>query len=385
MVRPPKKLEVAILPINIYKVIPMSEAFEKALLSQDKSIIEAIKIIDLAGLQIVLIVNENKVLKGTITDGDIRRGILNGISLDECVQKIMNKTPHSVPEGTSRQAMLDIMTEHTILQLPIINEKGAVIGLAKMDELAKKARIPKENFDDVCVVLMLGGLGSRLLPLTEDLPKPMIKIGDKPLLQTIVENFVSQGFKNLYFSVNYKSEIIKDHFGDGDAYGAKITYLDEEQRLGTAGALSLIPDPAKGPIIIMNGDILTNTNFAHLVSFHRQNSAEATMCVREYEQQVPYGVIQNTGTKLQSITEKPSQTYFVNAGIYVVEPDALSYVPQNEYFDMPDLFNKIEHAGKESSVYPIREYWLDIGNLGDLEKGRSEYDTVFKTKNAAAI
>jgi dTDP-glucose pyrophosphorylase/predicted transcriptional regulator len=362
----------------------MPHAFEKALLSQDKSILDAIKIIDLASLQIVLIVDENKTLKGTITDGDIRRGILNGTAMSECVQKIMNKTPHSVPEGTSRQEMLDIMTEHTILQLPIIDNAGRIVGLAKMDELAKKARIPKENFDDVNIVLMLGGLGSRLLPLTENTPKPMIEIGGRPLLETILENFTSQGFKNFYFSVNYKSDIIKDHFGDGTPYGANITYLHEDQRLGTAGALSLIKETPKGPIIVMNGDILTNTNFAHLVSFHRQNKAEATMCVREYEQQVPYGVIENAGTKLQSITEKPSQTYFVNAGIYVVEPDTLSHVPQNEYFDMPDLFNKIESAGKESSVYPIREYWLDIGNLGDLEKGREEYNSIFKTKNAAA-
>lgn len=360
----------------------MSEEFKKALLPQDQSILEAIKIIDEAAMQIVLIVDERQRLVGTATDGDVRRAILSGLSLDEPVHKIMNTNPFTVTEGGSRDEMLDIMTEEKILQLPILDQDGCILDIALLEELAKDEIPVYDDADDVCVVLMLGGLGSRLLPLTQDTPKPMIEVGDRPLLETIIENFANQGFKKFFFSVNYKSDIIEQHFGDGAKFGVEITYLHEDKRMGTAGALGLLPDRPKGPVIVMNGDILTNSNFVHLVNFHKQTHAVATMCVREYHQQVPYGVVQTDGTKLQSIVEKPSQAYFVNAGIYVVDPTVLDYVPSDKYFDMPELFNAIEKAGKDSAVFPIREYWLDIGNLGDLERGRAEYHSIFGANKA---
>lgn len=352
----------------------MSEKFKHALLREDQSIIEAIKIIDETAMQIVLVVDDDGCLLGTATDGDVRRSILAGVSLDEPVKKIMNVKPFTVSEGASREEMLSLMTEEKILQLPVLDSDKRVIDLVLLDAIVKD---DAPVYEDVCVVLMLGGLGSRLLPLTENTPKPMIPIGGRPLLETIVENFSKQGFKKFFFSVNYKSEIIKNHFGDGTAFGVEIVYLHEDKRLGTAGALSLLPEQPKGPLIIMNGDILTDSNFVHLIDFHQQNQSVATMCVREYHQQVPYGVVQTEGTKLQSIVEKPSQAYFVNAGIYVVDPSVLEFVPKDQYFDMPDLFTSIEGAGKESTVFPIREYWLDIGNLNDLERGRDEYDSIF--------
>ncbi len=358
----------------------MNDDYKQAMLLTGSSIMEAIEIIDKAAMQIALVVDDDNKLLGTVTDGDVRRGILDGIALDKPVDKVMNSNPFTVTEISSHDEMLEIMVERKIHQLPIIDGNDRIVGVAKLDELAEKTVTSHENNnDDVWVVLMLGGLGSRLLPLTEDIPKPMIKIGDKPLLETIVNNFFSQGFKNFYFSVNYKSDVIKSHFGDGSKFGVNITYLDEDKRMGTAGALSLLPNTPTGPLIVMNGDILTNSNFSHLVDFHRQNNAAATMCVREYHQQVPYGVVKTSGTKLQSIVEKPSQTYFVNAGIYVVDPDVLDYVPENDYFDMPNLFDSLESAGKDSAVFPIREYWLDIGNLGDLERGRIEYDKIFNS------
>ena len=227
------------------------------------------------------------------------------------------------------------------------------------------------------VILMLGGQGTRLLPLTQETPKPMLSVGDKPLLETIVGNFAAQGFKNFYFSVNYKADIIERHFGEGSRFGINISYLYEKQPMGTAGALSLLPERPEGPLIVMNGDILTNSNFRHLIDFHRQNKAMATMCVREYEQQVPYGIVQTSGTKLQSITEKPMQTYFVNAGIYVIDPEALDYVPKGQYFDMPQLFDALKQADEDPAVFPIREYWLDIGRHEDLERARAEYGKIF--------
>lgn len=353
--------------------------YKNTVLHAGNSILEAIKIIDQAALQIVLVVDDQDRLIGTITDGDIRRSILEGRSLESAIENIMNKNPRVLHEDATQKEMLDFMTKHKIYQLPILNKNGNVVSLVQLDDLVAKDIALKKPQDDVWVVLMLGGMGTRLMPLTEHMPKPMIDVGGKPLLETIVSHLSSQGFKNFYFSVNYKADLIKKHFGDGKAFGINIVYLDEEKRLGTAGALSLIPERPTGSLIIMNGDILTNNNFRHLVNFHQQTQAIATMCVREYQQQVPYGVVQTKGTKFDTIVEKPSQTYFVNAGIYVLDPQVLDYVSVGEYLDMPDLFRKLEEEGKESTVFPIREYWRDIGNLDDLEQGRAEYENFFKT------
>ena len=364
----------------------MNDEYNKILMLDDGSILDAIKRIDGARLQIALVVDSDDKLMGTVTDGDIRRGILEGISLEDSVQKIMNATPLTAQKDMPKDQMIAFMVEHGIRQLPIVDAQGRAVNLMhidrligeKMDETSEEDVIYDENYDDVSVVLMLGGLGSRLLPLTKELPKPMIEIGDKPLLETIVENFCSQGFKKFYFCVNYKSDVIQDHFGDGSDLGVNITYLNEDKRMGTAGALSLLPELAAGPIIVMNGDILTNSNFAQLVDFHRQNKMAATMCVREYQQQVPYGVVQTVGTKLRSIVEKPSHTFFVNAGIYVIDTQALKMVPDGKFFDMPELFDALESEDMDSAVFPLREYWLDIGSMRDLERGRAEYSKVFK-------
>ena len=351
-------------------------SFEDAFLHQESTILEAIKIIDHTALQIALVVDDERHLLGSVTDGDIRRGILGGVKLEDSVSKVMNSSPHTIPPGTSRQKSRSIMLEYKIHQLPIVDDQGIILGLAQMDNVLS-GPLSYEDRDDVWVVLMLGGMGTRLLPLTEGTPKPMLSIGDKPLLETIVGNFVSQGFKNFYFSVNYKADMIEDHFGDGSRFGINISYLHEQSRMGTAGALSLLPERPKGPIVIMNGDILTNNNFRHLVNFHCQNKASATMCVREYEQQVPYGIVTTIGTKLESITEKPSHSYFVNAGIYVIDPDVLDFVPQGQFFDMPQLFDELQKENLESSVFPIRDYWRDIGHHEDLERARSEYQEIF--------
>ena len=351
--------------------------FEDTFLDQSATILEAIRIIDHASLQIALVIDKDRHLKGTVTDGDIRRGIINGIKLEDCVEKVMNRTPVTITPETSREESLSLMTAKKIHQLPIVDKDGKVTGLAQFDVLLKRSTPIYEDQEDVRVILMLGGEGARLLPLTKETPKPMLSIGDKPLLETIIGNFSVQGFKNFYFSVNYKADIIEQYFGDGSRFGVNISYLYEKTRMGTAGALSLLPEVPQGSLIIMNGDILTNSNFCHLVNFHRQNKALATMCVREYEQQIPYGIVTANGMTLQSITEKPSHSYFVNAGIYVVDPDVLGFVPKDQYFDMPQLFDELQKAGKESSVFPIREYWLDIGRHEDLEQARTDYRKIF--------
>ncbi|MDZ4153191.1 nucleotidyltransferase family protein, partial [Methylicorpusculum sp.] len=317
------------------------------------SIREAIFTLDKSALQIVLIVDEKQHLLGTITDGDIRRGILRGMSLDDSVKLIMNISPTVAQVDESREGVLALMRKKHLLHIPIVDESGCVVSLETLHELIQSRN--RNNW----VVLMAGGLGSRLHPLTEDCPKPMLNVGNKPLLETILENFIEYGFSKFYISVNYMADIVKSHFEDGKKWGIEIQYLEETQKLGTAGALSLLPRKPSEPIFVMNGDILTKVNFSQLLDFHANHIAQATMCVREYDYQVPYGVVTIDNHRVTQIEEKPIQRFFVNAGIYVIEPEMLGLIPSNTYFDMPNLFDQLITSNKETAAFPIREYWLD--------------------------
>ncbi|HZG59688.1 MAG TPA: nucleotidyltransferase family protein [Anoxybacillus sp.] len=346
--------------------------WKELLVSPSTSIIETMKNIDQTAAQIALVVDDDFRLLGTVTDGDIRRGILRGISLDDQVSKVMNKNPITMKKEASKQEIKRMFQEKKLRQLPILNKNNQVVDVIFSDVLFDSV-----SFDN-WVVLMAGGLGTRLRPLTENIPKPMLTVGTKPILQTILESFIEHGFHQFYFSVNYKREIIKEYFGDGLGWGVSIQYLDEDQRLGTAGALSLFTEKPTKPIIVMNGDILTKVNFQQLLQFHEENASVATMCVREYQHQVPYGVVRTEGTRLCSIEEKPVERYFVNAGIYVLNPEALELIPKNEYFDMPALFESLIKLQKKTNVFPIREYWLDIGKMNDFEKANLEFSEVFE-------
>jgi NDP-sugar pyrophosphorylase family protein len=225
---------------------------------------------------------------------------------------------------------------------------------------------------------MAGGLGNRLRPLTEDVPKPLLKVGRKPLLETILETFRSHEFRNFYISVNYKAEMIKAHFGDGEKWKCTIRYLEENDRLGTAGALGLIPETPTQPLLIMNGDVLTNVDFSSLLSFHGEHQAKATMCVREFDFQVPYGVVNIDEHRITGIVEKPVHSFFVNAGIYVIDPELLSFVPKSGSFDMPDLFASALDKGMPTAAFPIREYWTDIGRIDDFHRANGDYASIFE-------
>jgi len=335
------------------------------------SIREAIRILDKSAMQIVLVVGKSNRLLGTVTDGDIRRGILKGMSLDEPVHRIMNQEPTVASIEESREIILAAMHRTRLRHIPLIDANRCVKGLELLDELIQSHN--RENR----VVLMAGGLGSRLHPLTDECPKPMLKVGNKPLLETILENFIEYGFCRFYISVNYMADIVKSHFGDGSNWGVDIDYLHEDQRLGTAGALSLLPEKPTESLLVMNGDLLTKVNFKQLLDFHSEHRACATMCVREYDFQVPYGVVKIDDHRIVSIDEKPVQRFFVNAGIYVLEPEALDLISQNTYFDMPTLFEKLIGLKKETTVFPIREYWLDIGHLADYNRANGEYQDIF--------
>ena len=224
---------------------------------------------------------------------------------------------------------------------------------------------------------MAGGLGTRLRPLTQDTPKPLLKVGNKPILETIIENFAKYGFVNITISVNYKADMIKEYFGDGSALGVNIDYIEESKRLGTAGALSLIKERPQEPFFVMNADLLTNVNFEHLLDFHLLERSVATMCVREYDYQVPYGVIETDGSLITSIKEKPLHKFFVNAGIYTLSPQVFEYIPKDEFYDMPTLFEDIIANNLKSVSFPIHEYWLDIGRMEEFEQAQNEYNEVF--------
>lgn len=345
--------------------------WKKVLLSPSTPIIKAIEIIDAGALQIALVVSEEGCLLGTLTDGDIRRGILKGISLNNPVSQVMNNNPTVVRDNEDTETIISTMKNKNVFQIPVVNERGIIVDLAVLKDLLN----PKKRNN--VVVIMAGGMGSRLRPLTDDCPKPLLKVGGKPLLETILENFLEFGLYNFYFSVNYKAEMIKQHFGDGSRWGANIEYISEVKRIGTAGALGLLPERPKNTILVMNGDLLTKINFEHLLDFHADTKAAATMCVKKYNFQIPYGVVKTDKHRLIEIEEKPVKTFFISAGIYAIEPGAIDLIPKNAYFDMPGLFEKLIKENRETSVFPIREYWLDIGRKDDFDKANGEFSEVF--------
>jgi len=340
-------------------------------LNKNATIKEALKIIDSGAMQIALVVDDNDTLVGTLTDGDIRRGLLKGLDLDSSIESIIFKTPTIATISDTKEEILKIALSKKLHQIPIVDAGGKIVGIQEIDELIK----PKEKTNKV--VLMVGGLGTRLRPLTEDTPKPMLKVGDKPILQTIVEKFAEYGYTNIVMCVNYKSHVIQDYFGDGSKFGVSIEYILEEQRMGTAGALSLLKEKPTEPFFVMNGDLLTNVNFEHLHDFHLSNNSLGTMCVREYDFQVPYGVVNIEDSKITSIEEKPVHKFFVSAGIYMLSPEILKYIPQNQFYDMPTLFEKLISENKSAISFPLREYWLDIGRMEEYKKANDEYDEVF--------
>jgi dTDP-glucose pyrophosphorylase len=337
----------------------------------DQTIREALEVIDEGGVQIAIVADDQDRLEGVATDGDIRRGILQDLDLDAPVASVMNEDPITARPQEDRQSLIDTMQARRIHQIPLVDGKGRVVGIEVLDDLLEPEARPNP------VVLMAGGLGTRLRPLTEDCPKPLLEVGDKPILETILEGFIAHGFHRFYLSVNYKAGMIEEYFGDGSEWGVDISYVHEEKRLGTAGPLSLLPVRPEETIIVMNGDLLTKLNFAYLLDFHRKHDVAATMCVREHETQVPYGVIETDDQYMEGIVEKPTERYFVNAGIYVLEPETLQYVPENEFFDMPDLFERIIDDGREATVFPVREYWQDVGRKEDFQRVNGEYDEVF--------
>jgi dTDP-glucose pyrophosphorylase/predicted transcriptional regulator len=346
--------------------------WSKILLKTSDSLEKAIKVLHVGGLQIALVVDNKGKLLGTITDGDIRRALIKYRGMDYLVEKVMNNSPITALSSESSDVLMSRMKSRNLLHIPIIDEKGFLVGLETLQHLTYNKKY------DNPVFLMAGGFGTRLHPLTEDTPKPLLNVGNRPILETILSRFIRSGFHNFFISTHFKAEKIQAHFGDGSAWGVKIEYVNEEKPLGTAGSIGLLPkNLPKLPILMMNGDVLTKVNFEHLLAFHQEQKGIATMCIRDYDVQIPFGVVNVEEQQAKSIVEKPIEKYFVNAGIYVLEPELVNKVKPNTHIDMPNLLEKQIKEGKSVSIFPIHEYWLDIGHMKEYESAHDSFSNGF--------
>ncbi|MBO6576990.1 MAG: nucleotidyltransferase family protein [Rhodothermales bacterium] len=339
--------------------------YSRILVPEDMPILDALAVITRESSQAVVVVDQAGRLRGVMTDGDVRRGLLRGSQLHDPVHTVMNGRPRSLSVN-ARGFAREIMRRAAVQQIPIVDESGRVVDVEFLES-------PGIDPSHAIVVLMAGGMGTRLRPLTENLPKPMIQVGGRPVIETIVSRLVEQGFTRFVVTLNYMGNVIRDYFGDGHQLGAEISYTVERKRMGTAGALSLLPERPEGSLVVMNSDVLTAVDLRSLLAFHHDNRALGTMCVRDYTLQIPYGVVDADQTSFRGIIEKPSQTFHVNAGIYALEASVLDMIPSDEYFEMTTLFERIRDQGDAAAVFPIHEYWLDIGKHDDLERARTEW------------
>ncbi len=339
----------------------------RTLVRPDDTLRRVIEVIDAAELQIALVTDERRRLLGTITDGDVRRGLLQGLSLEAKAREVMNASPTTAPAGTPPSATEALMHRRSLRHIPVLDADGVVVALALPRTDSSQGRLPNQ------VVLMAGGLGTRLGALTEHTPKPLLMVGAKPILETILESFVSQGFYRFHIAVNYRADMIEAYFGDGSRWGVEIDYLRETKRLGTVGALSLLDAPPSETFFVMNGDVLTKINFRYMLEFHEKHGQSATMAVREYDLQVPFGVVDLEGHTIKGLIEKPVQRYFVNAGVYALSPHCCGLIPCDDYFDMTSLFQALIAQRQLAASFPIYEYWLDVGRTSDFRQAHLDY------------
>jgi dTDP-glucose pyrophosphorylase len=346
--------------------------WKKIIIKKTDTMQIAIELLDKESLRIVMVVDENERLIGTVTDGDIRRGLIRRLPMDIAITEVMFNDPTVASIKDDKKSVLFKMKELDLLQIPIVDSDRKIVGLETLQNLLQKNRY------DNPVFLMAGGFGRRLRPLTDHLPKPLLKVGNKPILENILDQFIASGFHDFYISIHYKSEMVKKHFGDGSNWNVSIKYIHEEEPLGTAGGLGLLPsDLPKLPILMMNGDLLTKIDFDKLLNFHLETGDDATMCVREYDFKVPYGVIKADGRHIVSIQEKPIQNFFVNAGVYVLNQSILDIVDGVKYLDMPELLEKIIKGSGRVNMFPVHEYWLDIGQIEQFDKAQQDAIKLF--------
>ena len=346
--------------------------WKKVILKASNTMGKAIEVLEVEGQGIIMVADNQNKLIGTITDGDIRRALMQQKDVNTLLEEIMHQNPTTVSIEHSREQILSIMNQESILQLPVIDEQGTIVGLKSITNT-----IEADKHDNI-VFLMAGGFGTRLKPLTNNTPKPLLMIGEKPILEIILDQFIESGFHNFVISTHYKAKMLQEYFGDGSNWGVNIEYIYEENPIGTAGALGLLRQNITNlPILVMNGDLLTKVDFESFLNFHNKNTGVASICVREYDMQVPYGVVNSSKHKLTGIVEKPTHKYFVNAGIYIINPSLLESLDGKTYLDMPDLLQHQINQDFEVNVFPLHEYWLDIGQLEQLQQAQQDSKSIF--------
>ncbi len=340
---------------------------EKLCVSDSATLHQAARVIEQGAKQIAMVVDSGKKLKGILTDGDLRRAIIDGMSMDAPVALVMQPSFISGTPEMGMNKVFAIMQEKSIRHVPIVDKKGVLTDLAWISDLIK------QDASELSAVVMAGGFGKRLLPLTETLPKPMLPVGGRPVMEHIVDNLRLAGIRDLKVTTHYMPEKIKEHFGNGKKFGVKIDYVAEDRPLGTAGALALMPAPER-PTLVVNGDIMTRVNYRAMLAFHREHQADLTVGVRQYEVQIPYGVMVCEGPNVRKLTEKPQHAFLVNAGIYLLSPHVYNYIPKNERYDMTDLIESLIADDKNVVSFPIMEYWLDIGQHADYEQANLDHE-----------
>lgn len=337
-----------------------------ALISPTATLAETIKNLNTVAIKIALCVDAEGRLVGTVTDGDLRRGLLRGLTMQDEAREVANPSPLVVPEGADREMVRAIMRVNNLLQVPVVDDRGRVVGLHLWDALDAAPS------HDHTMVIMAGGKGTRLRPYTEKCPKPMLHVAGKPILQHIIERAKSQGFGRFVLSLNYLGQMIQNYFGDGSAYGVTIAYVEEEKPLGTAGALSLLQPRPESSFVVTNGDVLTDINYQELLEFRERHNAHGVMAVRIYEWTNPYGVVQMEGVNIAGITEKPLYRSHINAGVYAFLPEVLDHLVRDCPCEMPTLFDRLRKANHRTVAYPMHEPWLDVGRPKDLKLANKE-------------
>lgn len=351
----------------------MREEIKKICLTKEANALKGLEILENNPQKIVLIVETNFKLIGTVTDGDIRRGLLFGFSLNEKLEKFMYKEFKAVIQSKNNKILVEESLKSSVTQIPIIDKRGILIDLISKNK--------NKKIIDTPVVIMAGGQGKRLRPLTDKLPKPMVKVNNQPILEIIINQFKKIGFINFYISVNYLKQKIIGYFGDGKNHGININYIEETHPLGTAGSLKLIEKEIKSSFILLNGDVLSKFNPLELMKFHDKNDADATICVRNHETLIPYGVITSKGIELDEFKEKPTFNNNINAGVYIINKTLLEIIMEDEFIDMPEVLMRAKNSGKKVILFPLHEYWLDIGLPNNLKEAENLWHSIENGKS----
>ncbi len=343
-----------------------TDVWRQARIPPDATLQQAIRNLDESGLQIALVISAEGILLGTVTDGDIRRGLLRGLELASPIESIMYREPLVAPPTLGRDTVLQLMHANKLHQLPVVDENRRVVGLHLWDELLAPSKRSNP------MIIMAGGQGTRLRPHTENCPKPLLPVAGKPMLEHIIERARAEGFQHFILAIHYLGHMIEEYFGDGSRWQVKIEYLREELPLGTAGALGLLSPRPQVPVLVTNGDVLTDIRYSELLDFHARHGAVATMAVRLHEWQHPFGVVRTKGVDIVGFEEKPVSRSHINAGIYVLDPGALDALRVGEHCDMPTLFGRLKERPARTIVYPMHEPWLDVGRADDLERAQNK-------------